>query len=174
LYEFAFKPRIELVLRSDPVFNDCFNANLGSLDEMSEVEAEEAEKMKMFLGALEKKEDLIQEIDMGVIKNTELEKTQGSIGGTSRVGSKGFEEGSLHGGRLDTDPNPPIDFRKVGKLHAADAPLQNVIDAEMMRIHKAFDERLNLHTNELLTRVQNGQPIGGGEAPANASQMKKK
>ena len=50
LYEFAFKPRVELVLRSDPVFNTKFNSELPSLDEMMEVEAEEAVKMKGFLG----------------------------------------------------------------------------------------------------------------------------
>ena len=32
LYEFAFKPRVELVLRSDPVFNMQFNAPLSGLD----------------------------------------------------------------------------------------------------------------------------------------------
>ena len=49
LYEFAFKPRVELVLRSDPVFNTMFNTELGSLDQMQEVEDEEAEQMKAFL-----------------------------------------------------------------------------------------------------------------------------
>ena len=69
LYEFAFKPRIELVLRSDPVFNTKMNANLDSLDTMIEVEQEEAEKMRMFLGSIEQKQNdfsgAIQEIDMG-------------------------------------------------------------------------------------------------------------
>ena len=49
LYEFAFKPRVELVLRSDPVFNMRFNAEMLPLDQMEEVEEEEAEKMKNFL-----------------------------------------------------------------------------------------------------------------------------
>ena len=69
MYEFAFKPRIELVLRSDPVFNTDFNAGLQDLDDMEEVEQEEAEKMRMFLGAMESKhgssKDPIQEIDQG-------------------------------------------------------------------------------------------------------------
>ena len=55
LYEFAFKPRIELVLRSDPVFNTNFSSPLMDLDGMEEVEQEEAEKMRMFLGAIESK-----------------------------------------------------------------------------------------------------------------------
>lgn len=49
LYEFAFKPRVELVLRSDPVFNLGFNAELTPLDQMQEVDEEEADKMKAFL-----------------------------------------------------------------------------------------------------------------------------
>ena len=49
LYEFAFKPRVELVLRSDPVFNTRFNADLQPLDQMQEVDDEEADKMKAFL-----------------------------------------------------------------------------------------------------------------------------
>ena len=52
LYEFAFKPRVELVLRSDPVFNTKFNAPLMALDEMQEVEEDEAANMKAFLKQL--------------------------------------------------------------------------------------------------------------------------
>lgn len=52
LYEFAFKPRVELVLRSDPVFPSRFNADLLPLDSMQEVEDEEAEQMKNFLKQL--------------------------------------------------------------------------------------------------------------------------
>ena len=52
LYEFAFKPRVELVLRSDPVFNMQFNAPLASLDQMTEVEDDEAANMKAFLKQL--------------------------------------------------------------------------------------------------------------------------
>lgn len=42
LYEFAFKPRVELVLRTDPVLNMKYNAELLGLDEMEEVDEEEA------------------------------------------------------------------------------------------------------------------------------------
>ena len=52
LYEFAFKPRVELVLRSDPVFNTRFNTQLQPLDEMQEVDDEEADKMKNFLKSM--------------------------------------------------------------------------------------------------------------------------
>ena len=52
LYEFAFKPRVELLLRNDPVMCNKFNAELMKLDDMQEVEDEDAEKMKMFLGSM--------------------------------------------------------------------------------------------------------------------------
>ena len=51
MYEFAFKPRIDLIIRTDPIFQNKFNTELGSLDEMEPVEESEAEKMKMFLKA---------------------------------------------------------------------------------------------------------------------------
>ena len=88
LYEFAFKPRIELVLRSDPVFNTKMNANLDSLDTMIEVEQEEAEKMRMFLGSIEQKQNdfsgAINEIDMaGTAQSKEFNKTVESMRSTS-------------------------------------------------------------------------------------------
>jgi len=52
LYEFSFKPRIELVLKSEPFTNQQVNAPLKNLDEMIPVEGEEAEKMKMYLNLL--------------------------------------------------------------------------------------------------------------------------
>ena len=53
LYEFAFKPRVELVLRSDPVINSKFNAELTKLDDMQEIDDEDADKMKMFLSSMQ-------------------------------------------------------------------------------------------------------------------------
>ena len=50
LYEFAFKPRIELVLKQQPTINPQFNALLTSLGKMEPVQEEEAEKMKSLLG----------------------------------------------------------------------------------------------------------------------------
>ena len=68
LYEFAFKPRVELVLRSDPVFNNKFNAELGSLDSMQVVEPDEAQRMKSFLGVpADNTRDDIREQDDGSI-----------------------------------------------------------------------------------------------------------
>lgn len=49
LYEFAFNPRVELILRTDPVMSTGFNAPLTSLDEMEKVDPEETERLKAFL-----------------------------------------------------------------------------------------------------------------------------
>lgn len=51
LYEFAFKPRVELVLKTQPPMVTDFNAGLEPLVDMEVVDAEEAAKMKAFLGA---------------------------------------------------------------------------------------------------------------------------
>ena len=70
LYEFAFKPRVELVLKCDPVFNTKFNAQIQNLDEMTVVEPEEAQKMKAFLGMPSENAragDTIVEIDQGSV-----------------------------------------------------------------------------------------------------------
>ena len=49
LYEFAFNPRVELILRTDPVMCTGFNAPLASLDELEQVDQEETERLKAFL-----------------------------------------------------------------------------------------------------------------------------
>ena len=43
---------MELVLKSDPVFNTRFNTDLQPLDSMQEVDDEEADKMKLFLKSM--------------------------------------------------------------------------------------------------------------------------
>mmetsp|Transcript_25570 Transcript_25570/g.24863 ORF Transcript_25570/g.24863 Transcript_25570/m.24863 type:complete len:118 (-) Transcript_25570:138-491(-) len=49
LYEFAFKPRMELVLKCEPFLNKQTNAPLSQLSEMNLMEADEAEKLKAYL-----------------------------------------------------------------------------------------------------------------------------
>lgn len=49
LYEFAFNPRVELILRTDAVMCQQFNAPLASLDEMEPVDEEETSRLKAFL-----------------------------------------------------------------------------------------------------------------------------
>jgi len=50
LYEFAFKPRVDLILRTVPVMNLQFNSKLGSLSGMTEVDPNEAKTFKAMLG----------------------------------------------------------------------------------------------------------------------------
>ena len=49
MYEFAFKPRRELILKTEPYLNKRFNAEQHDLGDMQAVEGEEAEKVKSFL-----------------------------------------------------------------------------------------------------------------------------
>lgn len=49
MYEFAFNPRVDLILRTDNVMQTTFNARLTSLDEMEAVDKAETEKLKAFL-----------------------------------------------------------------------------------------------------------------------------
>lgn len=60
LYEFAFNPRVELILRTDLVMTNVFNAKLDSLDEMETVDQEETERLKAFLtlGAFESQDHI--------------------------------------------------------------------------------------------------------------------
>mmetsp|Transcript_91825 Transcript_91825/g.126578 ORF Transcript_91825/g.126578 Transcript_91825/m.126578 type:complete len:124 (+) Transcript_91825:344-715(+) len=53
LYEFAFKPRIELILHTQPFINTKVNAPQSGLDQMELMDQEEADKMKGFLGSLD-------------------------------------------------------------------------------------------------------------------------
>lgn len=49
LYEFAFNPRVELILRTDLVMSNRFNANLTSIEEMEPVDKAETDRLKAFL-----------------------------------------------------------------------------------------------------------------------------
>lgn len=57
---------------------------------------------------------------------------------------------------MDMDPE---EAKKVGKIHASDAPLDQVIASEMKRIQNAFDRRVVDHTEELVQKVQKGEPL---------------
>ena len=62
LYEFAFKPRIELVLQTQPFMNTRVNAPQVGLGQMEQMDQDEADKMKAFLGSLDlnNNNDLVQ------------------------------------------------------------------------------------------------------------------
>ena len=54
LYEFAFKPKIDLVLRTDVIMNVAFNAALTNLKDMVEVDRAQADSFKAMLGSSER------------------------------------------------------------------------------------------------------------------------
>lgn len=58
LYEFTFKPRRELIMKTETFLNGNFNAPLSSLDQMKLVEPEESEKLKVYLGIYQQQMNL--------------------------------------------------------------------------------------------------------------------
>ena len=113
LYEFAFNPRVELVLRTDDVMCQNFNARLTSLDDMDAVDPEETEKLKAFLtiGAHESQ-------DMSVAP-TEDEIRRGGSSYTNRE-----QQESIQGEpQMDESHDADIDYTRVGKLYSAETPL---------------------------------------------------
>jgi hypothetical protein len=158
LYEFAFKPRIDMVLHTHPVFNTQFNAAQMDLEAMTQVEKEEASNMKMFLQGLGNRQH-IQEIDMsGHPHSTHMRNTAEMIAtGQSKYKSthQSIEDGEASIGQESVRAEP-VDFRKVGRAYNSGEAIESVISAEMARIHRAFDERVVRHTDEMLTKVQTG------------------
>ena len=53
----------------------------------------------------------------------------------------------------------PSEARRVGKVHSKEARIEEVVAKEMDRIRQAFDRRVVDHTEELVTKVQSGQPL---------------
>ena len=60
---------------------------------------------------------------------------------------------------------PVIDFKKVGKVYQADDDVGFVIQNEMSRIHRAFDVKLNEHTEQCINTVNSGKPLIEKEPP---------
>ena len=66
----------------------------------------------------------------------------------------GEEEGK------DTSQNPSAQMertaserKRIGKIHATDSSLNDVVATEMARIRQAFDRRVVEHTEEMVTKV---------------------
>ena len=49
--------------------------------------------------------------------------------------------------------------KRIGKVHAADSPLNDVVATEMARIRQAFDRKVVEHTEEMVSKVQKGEPL---------------
>jgi len=154
LYEFAFKPRVELVLRTDPVIVTKFNAPIVSLDdaEMEEVEENEASRMRAFLGAKndEAAADIITELvansRTGDFQNPNNDSLDKSGLGDEESPEKDAEEGEHE-----------IDWKKVGKVYEPNAFVEDVVSREMDRLNKAFDIKLAEQQEDLVTKNQSAQ-----------------
>ena len=49
--------------------------------------------------------------------------------------------------------------KRVGKVYAKNQPLDQVVAAEMARINRAFDSKVVEHTDEMVGKVQKGEPL---------------
>jgi hypothetical protein len=78
LYEFAFKPRVDLVLRTVPLINESLNSKQ-SLDEMQGVDKVEMERRKALQGSGE----------FQLASDSKSHRDAESIGRTSTISQKG-------------------------------------------------------------------------------------
>ena len=62
---------------------------------------------------------------------------------------------------MDMDPE---EAKRVGKVYARDASINDVVAAEMKRIQQAFDRKVVDHTEELVQKVAKGEPLNPGSA----------
>lgn len=149
LYEFAFKPRVELMLRSDPMINIKFNAELNKLDDMQEVDDADAEKMKAFLGSMQE----VSIDSMPGMQGEQLIETSRSVTKTSRH-QQPLNSDRSKGSRIKTLDHdmPEVDWRKVGKIHDSNAEINDVIAKEMERLRKAFDFKLEQQLEDVFTK----------------------
>lgn len=69
LYEFSFKPRRELILKSEPFLTEKMNAQQVDLGEMIPVEGEELERMKHYLNVYQLQQHNDGGLDVELVEN---------------------------------------------------------------------------------------------------------
>lgn len=145
LYEFSFKPRRELVLKSEPFLNRRFNAELSDLNEMTQLEPEEAERLKGYLHILQQDPNisaLDQEMDptasLTAVGHSATEAMPSAMGVTSQESIK---------------PEPTVDWSRVGRPYKATDPIESVIEREMARLKVAMDKKIAVQDVELEERI---------------------
>ena len=165
LYEFAFKPRVELVLRSDPMINIKFNAELNKLDDMQEVDDADAEKMKAFLGSMQ--EFSIE--SMPGMQGEQLIETSRSVTKTSPRMQQPLITDRSKASKIKTLDHdmPEVDWRKVGKIHDSNAEINDVIAKEMERLRKALDIKLEQQLEDVFNKKNlNSDAVPGAKVDA--------
>jgi hypothetical protein len=157
MYEFAFKPRRELILKTEPYLNKRFNAEQHDLGEMQAVEGEEAEKMKGFLQlfAPEGVTSAFADIqDLDALSVSGQGRNQG-IGGSfinSHIG--GTHDHSLgasvdHLAQASSFQDPTVDWNKVGRIYKPNEHLENILEREMSRLKIVMDKKIAAQDIEL-------------------------
>ena len=68
---------------------------------------------------------------------------------------------------------PQSERRRIGRVHKRDAALDDVVAKEMARIQRAFDQRVVDHTEEMISKVQKGEPLVAKADPTPAAGKKR-
>lgn len=113
LYEYAFKPRVELVLRTD----------------------------------IPEKAADVTTVEMLPVQTQPHETT------VSAMSHHGQDEVSVESPKHQVEE---IDWKKVGRVHAADTAVEDVIGKEMERLHKALDIKMNEQLEDMTRKA--GEP----------------
>lgn len=146
LYEFAFKPRMELVLRVDKFNNQKFNSEIPKLEECLELEEEEASKFKALLGGIKQNEEAAEGLlDGGLVaqRAAEEEEERRRQEEAERAAQEALEQENM------PTPEPELDKKKLGKMYKGPEEVDLVIAREVNRMKKAYDMAAQRSDNQM-------------------------
>jgi hypothetical protein len=136
LYEFAYKPRVELIMNTKESMVTTFNAPLESLQTMELVGEEEAAKMAGFLGASRSKVDAADQMEA---LRTESHVSARSQPKTDTVSA---HESSVERLASGADKSEEVDWSRVGRVYDKGTDINDVVQKEIARINKAWEIKL--------------------------------
>ena len=139
LYEFAFKPRVDLILRTEPIMNLKLNSKLTSLTGMIEVDLNEIKTFKAMLGHTSH-EDVTSEHVREELKSQMSSKSPAAFSALE----------SPHAD-ISRPQESQVDWSKVGKVYQPNTNLEEVVNKEMGRLNRAFEEKLAFQDEKMLS-----------------------
>ena len=147
LYEFAFKPRVELILKTQPAVGTVFNAQLTSLKEMVPVDGEEANRIKAMLG--EKKIESTHGSQHAGPKSREND--HGNMGPSTIVSYQNSVQEQVLGEEPPSSvgADDGVDWTKVGRVYQPDMELSTVIESEVARLNRSIEAKLQIQDERL-------------------------
>eukprot|EP00354_Favella_ehrenbergii_P002318 CAMPEP_0170455898 /NCGR_PEP_ID=MMETSP0123-20130129/3709_1 /TAXON_ID=182087 /ORGANISM="Favella ehrenbergii, Strain Fehren 1" /LENGTH=128 /DNA_ID=CAMNT_0010719189 /DNA_START=751 /DNA_END=1137 /DNA_ORIENTATION=- len=128
---------------------------------MTEVDEEEAQKMKAFLKQMNlqrAKNPSAVTMDSAAPGDDKLNVDMQGVDSqlTMQMGEQ--QEAGLvdPASKLALTASSPEEKRRIGKVYQKGQPLEDVVASEMTRIRQAFDVRLGEHTEDLVQKVTSG------------------